>query len=138
MIPAPVLKIEDLRTYFFSRSKQAFIRSVDGVNLEIDKGETLGVVGESGSGKSVTALSVMGLVKAEPGVITGKIGLKTDRVMKNLLQDMTDYINTESVDGRVMNVRKNNRRWQKHVDQIMHGVRGKEIAMIFQNPKLWR
>ena len=136
MIPAPVLKIDNLRTYFFSRSKQAFIRSVDGVNLEIDKGETLGVVGESGSGKSVTALSVMGLVKAEPGVITGKIGLKTDRVMKNLLQDMTDYVNTESVDGRVMNVRKNNRRWQKHVDKIMHGVRGKEIAMIFQNPKL--
>ena len=56
MTAAPVLKIEDLRTYFYSRGKQAFIRSVDGVSLEIEKGEALGVVGESGSGKSVTAL----------------------------------------------------------------------------------
>ena len=71
---APLLKIEDLRTYFYSQSKQAFIRSVDGVSLEIAKGETLGVVGESGSGKSITALSVMGLLSAGPGVISGKIG----------------------------------------------------------------
>ena len=45
MTTAPVLKIEDLRTYFYSRNKQAFIRSVDGVSLEIARGETLGVVG---------------------------------------------------------------------------------------------
>ena len=35
MTTVPILKIEDLRTYFYSRSKQAFIRSVDGVSLEI-------------------------------------------------------------------------------------------------------
>ena len=72
---SPVLKIENLRTFFHSKSKQAFIRSVDGVSLQIEKGETLGIVGESGSGKSVTALSVMGLINSEPGVIIGKIGL---------------------------------------------------------------
>lgn len=136
MNEGPVLKIENLHTYFYSRSKQAFIRSVDGVNLEIEKGETLGVVGESGSGKSVTAMSVMGLITAEPGVITGKIGLKTDRVKKNLLQDMTDFVKIGTMAGKMMDVRKNNRQWQKHVDRIMHGVRGKEISMIFQNPKL--
>jgi len=76
MTTAPTLKIEDLRTYFYSRGKQAFIRSVDGVSLEIAKGETLGVVGESGSGKSVTALSVMGLISAGPGVISGRIGFR--------------------------------------------------------------
>ncbi|NVM24065.1 MAG: ATP-binding cassette domain-containing protein, partial [Desulfobacterales bacterium] len=59
MSESPVLTIEDLRTYFYSRRKQAFVRSVDGVSLRINKGETLGVVGESGSGKSVTALSVL-------------------------------------------------------------------------------
>jgi ABC-type dipeptide/oligopeptide/nickel transport system ATPase component len=60
--PIPkILKIEDLRTYFHSRSKQAFIRAVDGVSLEM-QGEILGVVGESGSGKSITALSIMGLI----------------------------------------------------------------------------
>ena len=35
---APILKIEDLRTYFYSKSKQAFIRSVDGVSFKITKG----------------------------------------------------------------------------------------------------
>jgi len=54
---APLLAIENLRTYFYSRAKRAFIRSVDGVSLEVARGETLGIVGESGSGKSVTALS---------------------------------------------------------------------------------
>ena len=41
MVTEPLLKIEDLRTYFYSRSKQAFIRSVDGVDLELAHGETL-------------------------------------------------------------------------------------------------
>src|SRR2546428_7167611 len=70
---APVLEVQDLRTYFYSRAKQAFIRSVDGVSLSIARGETLGVVGESGSGKSVTALSVLGLIGGSPGVITGAV-----------------------------------------------------------------
>ena len=73
MSGAPVLAIQDLRTYFYSRAKQAFIRSVDGVSLSIARGETLGVVGESGSGKSVTALSILSLVGGSPGVITGTI-----------------------------------------------------------------
>jgi peptide/nickel transport system ATP-binding protein len=132
----PVLKIENLRTFFHSKSKQAFIRSVDGVNLQIAKGETLGVVGESGSGKSVTALSVMGLVTAEPGVIIGKIGLKTDNIQKNLLQDLREYVKINMSTGRIMEVYKDNLGWKKNIDRVMRGIRGKEIAMIFQNPKL--
>ncbi len=57
MTDGPLLKIEDLRTYFYSKNKQAFIRSADGVSLQVNRGETLGVVGESGSGKSVTVQS---------------------------------------------------------------------------------
>jgi len=136
MNDGPVLKIENLYTYFYTRSRQAFIRSVDGVHLEIEKGETLGIVGESGSGKSVTALSVMGLVTAEPGVISGKVGLKTAAVQKNLLQDLSEYVKTSTITGRIMDLYKDNRRWQKNVDRVMRGIRGREISMIFQNPKL--
>ena len=131
----PLLKIENLKTYFHSRGRQAFIRSVDGVSLEIRKGETLGVVGESGSGKSVMALSVMGLVGAAPGVIAGRIGLKTDGIQKNLLQDLDDYVERVEADGRVVEVRKDVVGWQKNVERLMARVRGKAVAMIFQNPK---
>ena len=132
---APILMIEDLRTYFYSKSKQAFIRSVDGVSLEIGRGETLGVVGESGSGKSITAMSVMGLVSAGPGVITGKVGFKSERVQKNLLQDLDDFVKLEKVEGRIMGVEKDVKGWQEHAERRMSRIRGREISMIFQNPK---
>ena len=132
---APLLKIENLRTYFYSRSKQAFIRSVDGVNLEIAKGETLGVVGESGSGKSVTALSTIGLISSGPGVISGKIGFKSNGIQKNLLQDLEDYVKVHEKDGKIMDVSKDVLGWEKKTERIMGKIRGKEIAMIFQNPK---
>src|SRR5574337_73395 len=128
MTVAPLLKIEDLRTYFYSRSKQAFIRSVDGVSLEIERGETLGVVGESGSGKSITALSIMGLSGAGPGVISGGIGLQTERIRKNLLQDLGDYVKLSLRDDRIMDVRKDVMGWQRTVERMMSKVRGKEIA----------
>jgi oligopeptide/dipeptide ABC transporter ATP-binding protein len=135
MTTGPLLKIEDLRTYFYSRSKQAFIRSVDGVNLEIEKGETLGVVGESGSGKSITALSVMGLISDGPGVISGKIGFNTDSIQRNLLHELEDYVTVTEKDNRIMQVNKDEAGWDQLTDHRMNRIRGKEIAMIFQNPK---
>ncbi len=135
MTDAPLLRIENLRTYFYSRGRQAFVRSVDGVSLEVGRGETLGIVGESGSGKSITALSVMGLVDAGPGVIGGKIGFKTAAIQKNLLQDLESYVSVRERDGRVMHVQKNDSGWRRNVEGVMGGIRGKEIAMIFQNPK---
>ena len=47
------------------------MRAVDGVDLTLERGRTLGIVGESGCGKSVTALSIMGLVPRPPGRIAG-------------------------------------------------------------------
>ncbi len=62
----PLLRIEGLRTVF--RSMTGDIPAVDGVDIEVAKGRTLGIVGESGCGKSVLSLSVMRLV-ARPGRI---------------------------------------------------------------------
>jgi peptide/nickel transport system ATP-binding protein len=135
MTVAPLLKIEDLRTYFYSRSKQAFIRSVDGVTVELARGETLGVVGESGSGKSITALSIMGLISAGPGVISGTISFQSQDSQKNLLQDLGDYVTLTKKDNRIMNVSKDLVGWEKNVERTMETIRGKDISMIFQNPK---
>ncbi len=75
-----MLKIEDLRTYLYT--DEGLIKAVDRVNLEIRKGETLGLVGESGCGKSMTALSIMRLVPAPPGkIVSGRINFQG----KNLL-----------------------------------------------------
>ncbi len=135
MTDGPILKIEDLRTYFFSPSKRAFVRSVDGVSFEIARGQTLGVVGESGSGKSITALSVMGLISAGPGVITGKIEFRSDRIQKDLLQDLEDFVKLKTQDGKIMEVKKDVVGWERNTERMMKLLRGKEIAMIFQNPK---
>src|SRR6266852_7524302 len=117
MMDAPLLKIDDLRTYFYSRSKRAFIRSVDGVSLSIARGETLGVVGESGSGKSITALSVMGLISAGPGVVSGKIDFKTNGAQKNLLNGLETCSRLSLEDGRVVSVAKDEAAWRSQVER---------------------
>jgi len=61
--------VRGLRTHF--ASERGEVRAVDGVDLSLERGRTLGIVGESGCGKSVTALSIMGLVPQPPGRIAG-------------------------------------------------------------------
>jgi peptide/nickel transport system ATP-binding protein len=64
----PVLSMRDLQVEFATRHHT--LRAIDGVSLEIARGEVLGVVGESGAGKSVTGLAVIGLIDP-PGRISG-------------------------------------------------------------------
>jgi peptide/nickel transport system ATP-binding protein/oligopeptide transport system ATP-binding protein len=67
-----ILDVFDLRTHFFTPA--GTVKAVDGVDLKIHRGRTLGVLGESGSGKSVTALSVMRLVANPPGrIVSGEV-----------------------------------------------------------------
>lgn len=56
----PILEVKQLKTHF--KTANGIVKAVDGVDLTIYEGETVGIVGESGCGKSVTSLSVMGLL----------------------------------------------------------------------------
>jgi oligopeptide/dipeptide ABC transporter ATP-binding protein len=75
----PLLVIRDLHTRF--HTFDGVVVAVDGVDMEIFRGETLGLVGESGCGKTVTALSILQLLPCPPAEIKGRIEFQG----KNLL-----------------------------------------------------
>jgi len=66
-----LIKIKNLKTQFFT--EEGVVKAVDGVSFAILKNEVLGLVGETGCGKSVTALSIIGLVRAPGKIIDGEI-----------------------------------------------------------------
>lgn len=103
-----ILEIKNLQTQFMLDT--GTIHAVDGVNLTLKRGKTLGVIGESGCGKSVTAHSILRLIPSPPGkIVGGEILLHRDN---------------ETVDLTKLNPYK---------DQ-MRSIRGNDIGMIFQEP----
>jgi peptide/nickel transport system ATP-binding protein len=89
----PVLEIEKLRVSFHGDDGRT-TRAVDGVDLTVRRGQTLGLVGESGCGKSVTALAVMGLLPKDAAAVSGRIRFEhsdllnlPDRAMRDLRGD---------------------------------------------------
>jgi len=99
---AALLELKNLKTYF--KRNKTVIPAVDGVDLVINKGETVALVGESGSGKSITSLSIMRLIPSPPGEI------------------VDGQINFEGVD------------LTKLSEDEMCKIRGNDISMIFQEP----
>jgi oligopeptide/dipeptide ABC transporter ATP-binding protein len=85
-------------------TREGVVRAVDGISFQVDAGKTLGIVGESGCGKSVTALSLMGLIPKPPARIV-------DGSVNFMGRDLT-----------------------KLSERQLEDVRGKEMAMIFQDP----
>ena len=96
-----ILSIENLRIHFETFAGE--VQAIRGVNLKLQKGETLALVGESGSGKSVTAKSVMKLLSNNAIVKEGTITFKGENILEKSERDM-------------------------------QSIRGKEIAMVFQDP----
>jgi peptide/nickel transport system ATP-binding protein len=79
-MPEPLLEIRDLRVSF--RTDDGIVQAVDGVNLAVREGETLGIVGESGSGKSVTMMTVMRLITDPNARFEGEVLYKGRDLMK--------------------------------------------------------
>src|SRR5512144_11464 len=84
-----LLEIRDLRTSFYTHD--GVVKAVDGVSLEVRRGEVLGLVGESGCGKSVTSLSIMRLVGAPGKIVGGQILFEGEDLLK-LSEDAMTHI----------------------------------------------
>src|SRR5881409_2665502 len=97
-----LLAIENLKTFFYGDAGVA--RAVDGVTFAIAPGETVGLVGESGCGKSVTALSILRLVRPPGRVEPGS----------EMLFEGRDLVTIH--------------------EKAMRSVRGARISMVFQEP----
>jgi peptide/nickel transport system ATP-binding protein len=65
----PLLEVRDLNVSF--QTEDGLVRAVEGVNLKVGRGQSVGIVGESGSGKSVSMLTVMGLSRSRNARISG-------------------------------------------------------------------
>lgn len=97
-----ILSIKGLKTNFYTYA--GVVKALDGIDLDVYKGETLGLVGETGCGKSVTALSIMRLIRWPPGKIDDG----------NIIFEGKDIL--------------------KLPDKEMRSIRGNKISMIFQEP----
>ena len=97
-----ILEIRNLAVAF--RTRRGTVRAVRGIDLDLAKGETLGIVGESGSGKSVTSYALMRILDAGGRISAGDV----------------------TFDGRDLRAAS---------ERDMRGIRGREISMIFQNPR---
>ncbi len=102
-----VLSVKDLNVNFYTNKRVNKV--LRGVSFDVKKGTTLGIVGESGSGKSVSAKSIMGLLPELSRIESGSIS----------------YFKGEQEVG----IENLNRKGKE-----MRSLRGKEIAMIFQDP----
>lgn len=104
-----ILEIDDLVTKF--RVGKRTVHAVNGVNLRVERGKTLGIVGESGCGKSVTAHSVLQLLPPNGNIASGEIR----------------YIPKQEEMPKILS------QYKKNADE-MCAIRGKEISMVFQDP----
>ena len=70
---APLLRVSDLQTHYFSFGGTRVVKAVDRVSFTLGEGETIGLVGESGCGKTTTCLSVVGLLPPAARIVGGSI-----------------------------------------------------------------
>ncbi|MCP3394343.1 ABC transporter ATP-binding protein [Bradyrhizobium sp. CCGB12] len=92
---APLLEIKGLKTHF--STDDGILQAVDGVDISINKGETLCVVGESGCGKTVTAMSILKLIAMPPGRIAAGQIFFEGRDLVPLASNQLDEIRAKEI-----------------------------------------
>ena len=124
---ANILEIDDLHTFFFT--EQGVVKAVNGVSYSVPKNAVVGVVGESGCGKSVTSMSVMRLIQGPAGqIVDGSIRFKSHEYKRDAKgEPVKDENGNYEMEDKVYDIAK------MPISEI-HRIRGKQVAMIFQEP----
>ena len=91
----PLLSVENLKTYYSIR--RGFVKAVDGVSFDVEKGEGVGLVGESGCGKTTCALSILKILPPEGKIIDGKILYKNIDIVKLSEKEMREQIRWKGI-----------------------------------------
>ena len=122
-----ILEIDNLHTYFFT--EQGVVKAVNGVSYSVPKNAVVGVVGESGCGKSVTSMSVMRLIQGPAGqIVDGSIRFKSHEYKRDEKGEPVKNENGDyEMEDKVYDIAK------MPISEI-HRIRGKQVAMIFQEP----
>jgi oligopeptide/dipeptide ABC transporter ATP-binding protein len=84
-----LLEVNNLKTYFYT--EEGIVKAVDGVSFNIQKNEFVGLVGETGCGKSVTALSILQLVRSPGKIIEGTIKFNNINLLDLTEKKMRSY-----------------------------------------------
>lgn len=124
---APVLSVEDLRTWF--DTPRGMVKAVDGACLEVRGGSAMGVVGESGSGKTQLFLSVFGLSWGSPGLIAGK----ATALGVDLLDGLEGFVRIDVRNGAT-ELRKVEGAWRRRHERALRRVR-RRVGFVFQESK---
>jgi peptide/nickel transport system ATP-binding protein len=85
---APLLRVSELQTYYFSFGGARVVKAVDEVSFSLNEGETIGLVGESGCGKTTTCLSVVGLLPSAARIVGGSIEFAGEELTKKKPREM--------------------------------------------------
>lgn len=125
--PDNILEIEDLHTFFFT--EQGTVKAVNGVSYDVPRHKVVGIVGESGCGKSVTSMSVMRLIQGPAGqIVSGSIRFQaSDYKRDSKGQPVRGADGTYETEEKIYDIAK------MPIHEI-HRIRGKQVAMIFQEP----
>lgn len=115
-----LIRINNLKTHFFL--DEGIVKAVDGVDLTIKPGKTLGIVGESGCGKSITARSIMRIVAKSGKIVDGEI----------LFHRQLKAPNANTTNGELIEIIDLAK--LKPQSDKMRSIRGAEISMVFQEP----
>ncbi|ESQ26942.1 MAG: oligopeptide/dipeptide ABC transporter, ATP-binding protein, C-terminal domain [uncultured Acidilobus sp. OSP8] len=119
----PIVTVRNLRLWYYTR--RGVYKALNGVDLEVMRGEVLGVAGESGCGKSTLGLTIMGLLPRNAAIVDGEVlidGFDVVKPLREYYKKAKKFRPDKNEDAL------------KRLHKEMTRIRGVKVTMVFQEP----